>query len=222
MRLSFTQKYQPVTLDDVVGQPAIIRQLKTFALEPYPRCILLEGRGGVGKSATAQALIHDLGVDPIMAVYSYAASRLTVSEVRRLFDGPFRTRPLLGEPWNVLLVEELEREVSPEVRIELKTALSEQYIPERLIVVATSNNSAGLDRALIQRFGHPFSYESGPYFAEACRERLQAIWAVEVSNEPFPLGIWEQGWDGDGYSMRLALKALGAAVDQHRERMVAA
>ena len=60
MRLS--QQYQPVTLDDVVGQPALVRRLKRLVAAPYPCCLLFEGRGGVGKSATAKALIHDLGI----------------------------------------------------------------------------------------------------------------------------------------------------------------
>ena len=60
MRLS--QHYQPETQDDVVGQPAIVRRLKTLVLEPYPCCGAFTGPGGVGRSAAAKALIHDLGV----------------------------------------------------------------------------------------------------------------------------------------------------------------
>jgi replication-associated recombination protein RarA len=51
MRLS--QQFQPMTLDDVVGQPAIVRRLKRLVAAPYPCCLLFEGRGGVGKSAHA-------------------------------------------------------------------------------------------------------------------------------------------------------------------------
>ena len=60
MRLSHT--YQPTSLDEVVGQPGIIRRLKAVVAHPSPCCILLEGKGGVGKTAAAKALICDLGV----------------------------------------------------------------------------------------------------------------------------------------------------------------
>ena len=62
MRLS--QQYQPVTLDNVVGQPAIVRRLRRLVAAPCPCCLLFEGKGGVGKSAAAKVLIHDLGVCP--------------------------------------------------------------------------------------------------------------------------------------------------------------
>ncbi|MGA2030780.1 MAG: hypothetical protein ABSG68_00860 [Thermoguttaceae bacterium] len=57
---------------------------------------------------------------------------------------------LSGSPWHVLLVEELELIVSRNVSAALKDELSEQHMPERLIMVATSNDASGLDEALLQ------------------------------------------------------------------------
>ncbi len=88
MRLS--QQYQPTTLDDVVGQPAIVRKLQRLVAEPCSCCLLFEGRGGVGKSAAAKALIHDLGVCPFSGLVEYSASNLSIDEVRRLFGQTFR------------------------------------------------------------------------------------------------------------------------------------
>ena len=68
MRLSV--KYQPTTLDDVVGQPAIVRRLRRLVTALYPCCLLFEGKGGVGKAAAAKALIHDLGVCPAREPFS--------------------------------------------------------------------------------------------------------------------------------------------------------
>ena len=48
MRLS--QQYQPVTLDDVVGQPAIVRKLKRLVAAPCPCCLLFEGQGAWARS----------------------------------------------------------------------------------------------------------------------------------------------------------------------------
>ena len=96
MRLS--RSYQPRTLDEVVGQPAVIRRLKRLVASPQSCCLLFEGLGGVGKSAAAKALIQDLGVCPFSGLVEYSASNLTIEEVRRLFGQTFRLRPMSGQP----------------------------------------------------------------------------------------------------------------------------
>jgi hypothetical protein len=143
----------------------------------------------------------------------YSASNLTMDEVRRLFGQTFRLRPMSGSPWHVLLVEELELIVSRNVSAALKDELSEQHMPERLIVVATSNDASGLDEALLQRF-EVFPFSAGPTFAAACHERLGWIWEQQAGvGVPMPLGMEQIGWRNGSYSMRRALAALGAALD---------
>jgi hypothetical protein len=129
---------------------------------------------------------------------------------------------MTGSPWHILLVEELELIVSRHVNAALKDELGEQHMPQRLIVVATSNDASGLDEALLQRFDVlPFS--AGPTFAEACQERLAKIWEREVGDGvPFPLGVEELGWRNGSYSMRRAFAALSGAVELHRAEGVAA
>jgi len=79
---------------------------------------------------------------------------------------------------------------------------------------ATSNDPTGLDGALLERF-ELLSFSSGPTFAEACQERLQAIWEVEVGDAiPFPIDILG-GWNGHRFSMRRALKSLRAALESY-------
>ena len=209
MRLSAT--YQPESLDEIVGQPAIVRRLVNVAANPYPCCLLFEGPGGVGKSAAAKALVRDLGVDPFSGVVEYSAANLTIEEVRKLFDSTFRYRPMMGNPWHILLVEELELLPSRNVNSALKDELSEQHMPERLIVVATSNDVSGLDEALLQRFDI-FPFSAGPTFAEACAERMAWIWEQEVGGDvPLPLGVTDLGWRNGKFSMRRALTARWVA-----------
>jgi replication factor C small subunit len=220
MRLS--RSYQPRTLDEVVGQPAVIRRLKRLVAWPQPCCLLFEGLGGVGKSAAAKALIQDLGVCPFSGLVEYSASNLSIDEVRRLFGQTFRLRPMAGNPWHVLLVEELELIVSWHVNAALKDELGEQHMPERLIVVATSNDASGLDEALLQRF-EVFPFSAGPTFAEACQERLAWIWQQEAGpGVPMPLGMEQMGWRNGSYSMRRAMTALGGALELRCGEEVAA
>jgi len=115
----------------------------------------------------------------------------------------------------VLLIEELEHTASGAVTTTLKDELSEQNLPDRLIVIATSNNASGLDEALLQRFDI-LSFSAGPEFAEACLDRLNWIWQLEVGMDvPMPSYVAGMGWRNNQYSMRRALSALGAAVENY-------
>ncbi len=222
MRLSV--RYQPTTLNDVVGQAAVVRRLKNLVANPNPCCIMMEGRGGIGKSSIAKALIHDLNVCPWSGLIEYSAANLTIDEVRWLFGHPvegrerssgFRMMPMTGSPWHVLLIEEMELLPSKNVIPLLKDDLSEQKLPPRLIVIATSNDASSLDEALLQRFDI-FPLSCGPSFAEACRDRLGEIWEKEVGpGIIMPSSVWQMGWKDNAYSMRRALTALDAAVEMH-------
>ena len=68
--------------------------MKRLAAAPHPCCLLFEGRGGVGKSAAAKALSHDLGDCPFSALVEHSASNLSIHQVRRLFSQTFRLRPM--------------------------------------------------------------------------------------------------------------------------------
>ena len=213
MRLSM--RYQPESLDGIVGQPAIVRRLQTFVLEPYPCCMAFVGSPGVGKSATAKALVNDLGVSPL-AVSEYAGPNLDIEEVRRLFGRTFRHCPMFGN-WHVMLVEELELLPSRNVSAVLKDYLSEQNHPSRLIVIATSNDTSNLDPALLERFD-VFPFGDGDSFAHACLRRLNDIWGHESDCDvPLPDSVAGFGWQGERYSMRAALAALSGALVQQRQ-----
>ena len=220
--MKLSSKYQPTTLSEVVGQAGPIRRLQKFVAAPESRCVLLEGPGGTGKSAAVKALVHDMGVCPYSGLIEYSAANLGIDEVRHLFGHPvdgrersnaLRMRPMSGSPWHILVIEEMELLPSKNVIPLLKDELSEQHLPDRLIVVATSNDASGLDEALLQRFDI-FPFSAGPSFAEACLDRLNWIWQLEVGMDvPMPSHIAGMGWRNNTYSMRRALAALGAAIE---------
>ncbi len=152
---------------------------------------------------------------------------MKIEDVERLFTETFTLRPMFGSEWYMLLIEEMEMLPSKNVFSALKDYLSEQNHPERLIVVATSNDISEFAKdkkteALLQRFNiYPFS--CGPSFADACRDRLGEIWEKEIGEGILmPPSVWQMGWKDNAYSMRRALTALGAAVEMHNaDRMEA-
>lgn len=65
-KTSWTEKYRPATLSQVVGYPAIVEELKKWANgwesgKPEVNAIVLHGRPGIGKTTMAYALANDMG-----------------------------------------------------------------------------------------------------------------------------------------------------------------
>lgn len=212
MRLA--ERYRPVQLSGIVGQRSV-KVLQAFAIEPYPRCWILTGPGGVGKSCAAIALANELGaVDEWSGFTKVVAAKLGVDAATAQMDR-LHLRCLAGE-WNFLLIEELER-LSPQCTGLLKDALASENLPRRAIVVATSNDTSGIDGALLQRFGKPLVFEGQGSLAQAGIARLQEIWGRECPGLEMPPGAASWGWRYEAgrkveYSLRVALDALEQAV----------
>jgi len=58
--LPWIEKYRPKTLDDVVGQPEIIRRLKSYVEHKNVPHLLFSGPAGVGKTSASVALAREL------------------------------------------------------------------------------------------------------------------------------------------------------------------
>jgi MoxR-like ATPase len=171
----------------------------------------LEGPPGTGKSATAHAVAEEMGCTTL-SKHVIPANKLNVELAEALFGRYTRFIPMDGAPFHVVVVEEFERVVSPEVKGYLKTALDwsvhpDDGLPLRCIVVATSNNVEKIEEALLERF-NVLQFSGGPSLAGAAQERLAEIWAEECPGEDMPPGWQRWGWIGDRFSMRSALREM--------------
>jgi len=208
MRLS--EKYRPKTLESVVGQPCVV-PLRRFVERPYACCLLFEGPPGCGKTTSALALAAELGcLDELSGLHVVTSTELTIDRCRDLFESTLRLKPMLGDGWRVLVVEELEALTSVQVQRFLKVAL-EQRLPDRCVVVATSNGAGAIqkaDKALLQRF-RIYRFEAGKMFAAAAEGYLADVWQRETGQDRLPVGWRTWGTDGDGeFSLRVALDRL--------------
>ena len=201
MRLS--EKYRPQSLRDIVGQPPI-HYLMALARDPYAKCLLLEGPPGCGKTCAALAFANDIGTHEHDLIV-VNGSDLSVDAAKNYWRGQLRYMPRNAGTWKVLVIEELEW-LSPQTQTLLKTGL-ERDMPPSTIVIATSNGVTKLSKAILQRFTM-YHFSGGPTFAAASVERLQKIWRQEAGNAPVPHSLPEWGWDGDEFSLRVALDQL--------------
>jgi len=242
--MSLLEKYRPRRLADIIGQDHAIEPLQRFVADPHPACILLEGAGGTGKSATAQALANELGVKREPEVWAsglhvVSGNDLSVGWVNEFLLGPkspLRFYPqgdkVGGRLWHVVIIEEFDwasQQAQRAMKVSLdvdspKSPLSRHSV----VVVATSNGAGKLDPALLQRFQpHVYPFGAGPSFKAACLRRLAEIWAAEAGPDvDLPYGFEDWGdvpsqdlfTGGQGYSFRVALRRL----EQELRRVAAA
>lgn len=63
---NWTEKYRPQTLDNVVGNPTAVEELRSWALSweedtPKYRAVIIHGTPGTGKTTSAHALVNEMG-----------------------------------------------------------------------------------------------------------------------------------------------------------------
>lgn len=84
--MDWTEKYRPRTLDDVIGNPTPVKQLRDWANSwsrgiPSKRAVVLIGSPGIGKTSSALALANEMGWN---CVEMNASDQRTGAEIERI------------------------------------------------------------------------------------------------------------------------------------------
>lgn len=83
---SWTERYRPKTLDEVVGNPSAVRELRAWARawaegKPKKPGVVLVGEAGIGKTSAALALAAEMGWTPIELNASDARTASVIDQV---------------------------------------------------------------------------------------------------------------------------------------------
>ena len=178
----WTDKYRPKSLDDLVGQSYVRFELRKFAADPYSSAWIFAGPPGTGKSSAAEALAHDIGVDPVANLITVPSGYLD-SEGLDWLSSQFRFAPI-GPPgsWRVVIIEEGDT-MSAAAERKFLSLIDSGALPSRTVVIFTTNRPEW------------FRERSGGRFAERC-ELLEFAATPEESTQDIEILI-QKVWIGE-------------------------
>ncbi len=203
--------FRPKTFDDIVGQP--VEDLKIMMQSPQASCWMLTGDPGTGKTITTKVVAEMLGcTDPWFGLHQFACASFGIDQVKVLFNEDLRLYSPSFSGFHLVILNECEW-LSPQVQRFLKNALDpETDFPGNTIVMGTTNDTDGIDPALLERF-RLLKFQSNESFAASCRQKIANIWQ-HVFQDSLPPGSEKWGYVKDRFSMRVATQQAEDAMQR--------
>ncbi len=165
--LSWSEKYRPSRLGEVIGQQAIIEKLKAFVLAKNFPSMIFAGPAGVGKTTSALAMARELyGEKMNEALLELNASDSRGIDVVRGRVKEFaRTLPLSGDLIKIIFLDEADA-LTPEAQHALRRTMEKYSSTTRFILSANYSNKLIepiQSRCIVLRFKHLNEEEMGLY-----------------------------------------------------------
>ena len=140
LKLSFemwTEKYRPVTLDDMVNQKEIVERLKSFVeVRNIPHCIFA-GPPGTGKTTAALCLAHDLYGERYREYLMElnASDERGINVVRETIKTFARTRSIGEISFKILILDEADN-MTDDAQQALRRTMERYTETARFILIA--------------------------------------------------------------------------------------
>lgn len=208
------EKYKPRTLDDIIGQPWLVSQLRLYLEDPHPCAFLFSGDTGTGKSSAALALAADLGIlvdrGEFSGLWQIASGEQTAESVGGIME-KLRVTPWEGSGWRLLVVNECDA-MSGQAQYKWLDIL--EFLPPRCVICFTTNKFSKLSQRFRDRC-EVFHFESGVFaLAPSLQPLVDRVWKAETGRDDAPAVMDLVGLvDEDGnVSVRRLLQLLTPLV----------
>ena len=206
--MSFLERHRPQSVGQLVFASDLTReQISMQMARTPPRCLLLHGPFGSGKSVAAEAIARTLLDDNYeFNVITKPADQITIGSI----DGIRRFFGLVPvcAPFRLAVINELHK-VKPDVQVALRDVAD--TIDPYGFIVATVNDMSAVDPGILDRFSHIFLDQP---VGERWMGRARQILAAEgvVVPDATLLSILKN----NDRSIRTIMRALEDLVDMAR------
>ncbi|MDE1846172.1 MAG: replication factor C small subunit [Candidatus Micrarchaeota archaeon] len=135
--LSWTEKYRPSKLEEVIGQTAIVERLKAFVVAKSFPNMIFAGTAGVGKTTSAIAMAKELYGDKINEAFLElnASDTRGIDVIRGKVKEFARTIALSGDMIKIIFLDEADA-LTPEAQHALRRTMEKYSATTRFILSA--------------------------------------------------------------------------------------
>ncbi len=186
----WVEKYRPRVLDEVFGQAAIVKRLKSFVKQKNIPHLLFSGPAGTGKTTSAMCIARELYGDNwhMNFMETNASDERKLEDIRGKIKNFARTMPLGDAGFKLILLDEadsLTRDAQHALR-----RIMEKYANTCRFILDCNYSSKIIDpiqsRCAVFRFRPLSEYEVADYLKGICakegvsadKEALSAVYKV--------------------------------------------
>ncbi|MGC8710132.1 MAG: replication factor C small subunit [Candidatus Micrarchaeia archaeon] len=215
--LSWTEKYRPAQLSDVIGQKAIVERLKAFVKNGNFPNMIFAGPAGVGKTTCAIAMAKELYGDKINEAFLElnASDTRGIDVIRGKVKEFARTMPFEKDMVKIVFLDEADA-LTPEAQHALRRTM-EKYAATTRFVLSANYASKIIEpiqsRCVVLRF-RPLGQED----MEKYIERLSNGEGIEVDEKAKEALIYVS--DGDLRKLTNVMQSASALEKKVNERNI--
>lgn len=210
---ALVKKYAPRCWDELLGQPLVVRRLKSYVARPYACAMLFHGNTGTGKTCAANIVAREL-----IGAYeselewcglSDLAGDRTPDDIRTLHHSLWY-RPLGSTTgWRVVIINEADRMLASRPNETVWLNMLES-LPPKVCVIFTTNDTSRLTNRFRDRC-EEYSFQGGDKLKPFAQALAARIWTNEgLAGKPPAMDLLGMG--SDGISFRLVVQQVSAAI----------
>lgn len=176
--MQLVDKYRPMTLDAFAGVERPRAIFTAFLKKPYESAWLLLGPSGTGKTTMAFSVAFALGAKQEIGggIYHVPARQCDLEQINHVVEQCHYT-PMLGCPWNVVIIDECDR-MTLAAQETLLSKLDCADPPPNTIWLMTCNDTEALHERFLSRLRKiQFTTDN---LLEPGTAHLKKVWQAEI------------------------------------------